>query len=127
MIGPKRERQTKADERRAYDLAKARAFGLCEICGVKQATEIHHRQYRSRGGRHESANLLHVCGWGNHTGCHGRAHGGQIAETNGWSVESGVDPNLTQLLYRGQWMYLTDDGGLLDGGDMSATRKSDRP
>lgn len=118
MIGPKRPKPSKADERRAYDRTRARSFGLCEICGIHPATEIHHRQYRSRGGRHETANLLHVCGWGNHTGCHGKAH--TEGHDNGWAVPSGANPADVQVLYRGQWMYLTEDGGLQDGGDADA-------
>jgi hypothetical protein len=116
MIGPKTPQPSKADERQAYVRAKVRSFGLCEICGVRQATELHHRQYRSRGGRHEVANLLHVCGWGNHTGCHGKGHN-PGAHENGWAVASGLNPEEVRVMYRGQWMRLTGDGGLLDGGD----------
>ena len=124
MIGPRVSKTTPAESRRAYQQVKDRSFGLCEICGIKPATETHHRQYRSRGGRDTVSNLIHVCGWGNHTGCHGRAH--TSGQENGWSVPSGLDPAGIPVLYRGQWMLLTVDGGLQDGGDMSATRKSDR-
>lgn len=112
MLGPKSPKQTPAEARRAYQLAADRSFGLCEICGVRPATETHHRKYRSRGGGHEAANLLRVCGWGNHTGCHGKAHTDKDALDNGWSVASGDDPASRRVLYRGVWMLLTADGGL---------------
>jgi len=63
--------------------------------------QIHHRRYKSRGGGHEVSNLIHLCGSGNHTGCHGTAHTGE-GETRGWSIESGVAPTYTyELVYRG--------------------------
>lgn len=73
---------------------KERSGGVCEGCGVRPATDVHHRRYRSRGGGHEVSNLLHLCGGesglagGNHSGCHGVAHRGAGALV-GWSVESG--------------------------------------
>ena len=81
-----------------------RSGGICEACGEKPATEIHHRRYKSRGGGHEVSNLLHVCGWGNHTGCHGEAHG-PGGEGPGWSVESGYrPPSDYPVKRRGQWV-----------------------
>ena len=68
-------------------IIRARSKGVCEGCGKAPATEMHHRQYRSRGGLSVASNGLWLCGWGNHTGCHGIAHTA-IGEQLGWSVRS---------------------------------------
>ena len=62
----------------------ARSGGVCEGCTVRQATQIHHRRTLARGGMHNLANLLHLCGSGNHSGCHGLAHSGDAPE--GWLI-----------------------------------------
>src|SRR3546814_876167 len=53
-----------------------RSGGICEGCGEREATEKHHRKYKSRGGKDTLENALHVCGFGNNAkeGCHGEAH-----------------------------------------------------
>lgn len=90
-------------------MVEERSKGICEGCGKAPATEIHHRRYKSRGGRHEVSNLIHLCGWGNHTGCHGVAHKG--AERIGWSVSSGVfPPSDIPVLCRGVWVAFDDEG-----------------
>jgi hypothetical protein len=85
-----------------------RSGGLCEGCGLHPATEAHHRLYRSRGGKHTLANLVHLCGLGNHTGCHGLAHSGKAGEDFGWALRSGSDPAAVGLWYRGRWKFLAD-------------------
>lgn len=112
MIGPKVAKPTAAESRAAYAAVKERSFGLCEICGKVRATEVHHRLHRSQGGRDAASNLLHVCGWGNHTGCHGLAHSDPERYAAGWAVKSTSDPALVPVLYRGQLMVLTAEGGL---------------
>lgn len=77
---------------------EARSGGVCEGCGVAAATEMHHRLYRSRGGAHTVENLLHLCGWGNHTGCHGVAHT-KVGEVTGWSIRSGGKPSEVEVLH----------------------------
>lgn len=62
------------------EAVQERSGGLCERCLVMPATEIHHRRYLSRGGKHNVANLIHLCGNGNADGCHGEAHTGIGAE-----------------------------------------------
>lgn len=95
---------------------KTRSGKVCEGCGQRVATEIHHRKYRSRGGSHEVANLLHLCGSGNHTGCHGRAHSATPPE--GWSLPSGIcKPTLEPLLYRGE-RALLDNAGQVHVGEV---------
>jgi hypothetical protein len=76
---------------------KWRSGGWCEGCGVKAATEAHHRQYRSRGGTETLDNGLRLCGWGNHTGCHGIAHTSE-GERRGWSVRSGYSTLIVPAL-----------------------------
>jgi hypothetical protein len=112
MIGPKVAPPTAAESRLAYDRVKERSFGMCEICGTKRATEIHHRLHRSHGGKDTVTNLIHVCGWGNHTGCHGAAHSDPKRYANGWAVRSGGNPALRPVLYRGSLTILTAEGGL---------------
>ena len=94
---------------------KRRSRGICEGCGLAEATEAHHRQYRSRGGSDLIENALHLCGWGNHTGCHGIAHTA-AGEAHGWSVRSGHNPILVPVMMRvvlaERWVKLTADGGL---------------
>lgn len=93
---------------------KDRSGGVCEGCGDRPAQEIHHRKYRSRGGSHDVSNLLHLCGWGNHTGCHGRAHGTDIPE--GWALPSGrCIPAHEPVLYRGERALLDDNGRVNTG------------
>jgi hypothetical protein len=83
---------------------KLRSRGVCEGCGVSQATQAHHRQYRSRGGSDLLSNALHLCGSGNHTGCHGIAHT-LIGEQLGWSIRSGFDPAIVPVFrkFDGTW------------------------
>lgn len=89
----------------------ARCEGFCEGCGlVTHRLELHHRQYRSRGGSDKPSNGIALCGWGNHTGCHGRAHT-KAGEDLGWSVRSGFDPRMEPVkLFDGREWWLTDWG-----------------
>ncbi|AYD87395.1 HNH endonuclease [Microbacterium phage ValentiniPuff] len=64
-----------------------RAGGHCEGCGrAGIRLEAHHRLFRSRGGRGQVENGLMLCGWGNHTGCHGVAHSAN--QPIGWALRS---------------------------------------
>lgn len=87
----------------------ARAGGRCEGCGRHAPLELHHRKYRSRGGTHAVENLVALCGWGNHTGCHGLAHSAN--PPLGWSLSSGLsDPARETILTHVGIVYLTADG-----------------
>lgn len=112
MSAPKVAKPTPAESRRAYEKVAERSFGLCEVCGVRQATETHHRLHRSHGGLDTVENLIRVCGWGNHSGCHGKAHSDSDRYTQGWAVRTGYDPATVALTYRGQLCWLTADGGI---------------
>jgi hypothetical protein len=69
----------------------SRAGGKCERCGRLADVELHHRKFRSRGGRHIMSNLVALCGWGNHTGCHGWAHTSPEAREQGYAIPSWVE------------------------------------
>jgi len=79
------------------DAIEERSGGVCEGCRKRPATDKHHRKYKSRGGKDELINALHLCGGanglpgGNHSGCHGIAHSKRGHEL-GWSVNSWDDP-----------------------------------
>ncbi|SFN66740.1 HNH endonuclease [Mycetocola miduiensis] len=92
---------------------KKRSRGLCEGCGLEPATEAHHAQYKSRGGPDTLGNALHLCGWGNHTGCHGIAHSGARGESLGWAIRSGHNPLLVPKFRRfdSKWWRYDDEGG----------------
>lgn len=103
--------------KRVERVVRERSAGHCEGCGLNRPTQLHHRRYRSRGGKHTVSNLLALCGSGNHTGCHGRAHSGEGQEL-GWSVESG--PTATSeyevtLALHGR-VRLVDDGAVVPVG-----------
>ena len=107
MIRPKYEAETKptaAESKAAYASVAGRSGGVCEGCGMAPATNMHHRKFRSAGGRDTAANLLHLCGMGNTSGCHGIAHGA-LKMQNGWSVAPWNDPALVPVFHRrdGSW------------------------
>lgn len=101
----------KAAERRAYQVATDRADGKCEGCGKYAPLERHHRRFRSRGGKTTVENVVLLCGWGNHTGCHGRAHSAN--PPRGWAI-SQYDRHEDALIPFESFdglVRLTEDGG----------------
>lgn len=89
-----------------------RCGGVCEWCGHARATQLHHRLYRSRGGLGLLVNAAALCGSGNHTGCHGRAHS-KAGEDAGWSVRVGQDPAVVPVLYRDLGLVRLQPDGML--------------
>lgn len=106
-------------------MARARAWGHCEGCGLSISGRFdpHHRKARGAGGVHRDAaavandvrNLLALCRI-----CHDRTeHADSWAETEalGWRVPSWRDPFITPcLIYTANgygWWLLTPDGGYL--------------
>lgn len=91
---------------------RERSRGMCERCLTRPAVDIHHRRFLSRGGGHNVANLLHLCGSGNIDGCHGEAHSGIGREVGAAISRFSQIPEseipLTDLLGR-VWL-LGDDG-----------------
>ncbi len=92
----------------AKDAIKKRSGGLCEGCRKREATEYHHRKFKSRGGIGTVANGLHLCGWGNHTGCHGKAHSAE--PPSGWALHSWDDPLLVPVELHAGTFYLDNAG-----------------
>lgn len=92
---------------------EARSGGTCEVCHVMPANDIHHRRYLSRGGMHNIANLIHLCGHGNASGCHGEAHSGIGGEVGTSISRHNPRPEseiaFTDLLGRTWWV--DDHGG----------------
>jgi 5-methylcytosine-specific restriction endonuclease McrA len=98
---------TVKESRAGYARVAERSFGLCESCGWRQATQMHHRLHRSHGGDENPANLIHLCLW-----CHSDAHTRTDRYATGMAVRSGYDPALLPVVYRGVLSVLTADGGL---------------
>ena len=72
-----------------------------------------HRKPVSQGGKWEPANILHVCGWGNYSGCHAWCHKDEdgVANRTGWVLKSWQDPAAEPVLFPdGRW-YLLDSSG----------------
>lgn len=110
MIGQRPAKQPKKIPAKNRRLVELRSGGVCESCGDRPASDIHHRQYLSRGGVHDVHNLIHLCGFGNTSGCHGRAHTNGTPE--GLSIGRGYRSQLIPVLYRGTWVLPDDDGNL---------------
>lgn len=104
---PKQPKKIPVKNRR---IVEQRSGGVCESCGDRPASDVHHRQYLSRGGSHDVHNLIHLCGVGNTSGCHGRAH--KDGEREGLAIGRGYRSELMPVLYRDVWVLLDDDGGM---------------
>lgn len=92
-----------------------RACGLCEVCGERAASNVHHRRARGMGGTrkaiHSPAWLLAVCGLGNVTGCHGRIESNRTeALEAGWLLGPRDEPSRPVRLHMGT-VVLDDAGG----------------
>lgn len=96
-------------------LLNERSLGLCELCG-HPATNIHHRLPRGMGGTRRAIHtvewLLHLCGWGNSTGCHGAVESSRhVAYTNGWLLRQHQTPPTSPVwVYGRTWVILKPDG-----------------
>jgi len=95
---------------KAKKTIRERSGGVCEACGKVPAAQVHHRLYKSRGGRGNVANGLAVCGMGNSAGCHGAAHS-LFGEQQGWSIRSGFDPLKVPVSHAAYGLILFDDLG----------------
>lgn len=70
-----------------HEKVNDRCDGMCEGCHVRPANDLHHRLTLRRGGMHNLANLVALCGRGNHDNgvwCHGLAHANKGGE--GWLI-----------------------------------------
>lgn len=98
---PKSVRQQLAD----------RSNGLCEICGVAEPVDAHHRRPRGAGGSkaddtNTAANGILIC-----RDCHSMVEARrEFALDRGWLVRQGQSPAGVPLVYQGDWALLGDDG-----------------
>lgn len=108
-------------EAKARTVVRARSEGRCEVCGRAPASNWHHRQNRSGGGRWDAANGLAVCGTGS-TGCHGHiTTNPRVAREQGWSVPSYADPARTQVwIARRGFVLLNNVGDYITDEDTAA-------
>ena len=95
---------------KARAVIRKRSGSICEACGERPAVQVHHRLYKSRGGRGNVANGLDVCGFGNSAGCHGAAHT-LFGEQQGWSIRSGFDPLKVAVSHAVHGLVMFDDDG----------------
>lgn len=100
-------------------IMKARSGGRCEGCGKVDRVEAHHRLYRSRGGLGGAGNGALLCGFGNSSGCHGKAHSA-AGEGLGWSVRRGFDAEQIPMIHARFGVVLLTDSGLVLAADGSA-------
>lgn len=106
-----RKRASNAALRKAVPLLRERAGGRCEWCGstLVGGGDPHHRQRRGGPDRDVLSNLLLLC-----RGCHNAVHANVSAsQNNGWIVSLYRTPATVPVLYRSDWVHLTDDGEVL--------------
>ena len=110
-----------AEERNSRRVVQTRSLvdgvRMCEIAipGVclGRATNYSHRVNASQSGKYEPASALDACGSGT-TGCHGCLHANPSeAYENGWLVKSWDDPLTREVLYRGRWVLLDNEGAVV--------------
>ena len=90
---------------KAKKVIRERSGGMCEGCAKVRASHFHHRRYKSRLGRGNVANGLHLC-----VGCHGLAHT-LFGEQQGWSIRSGFDPLKVPVSHAVHGLVTFDDDG----------------
>ena len=94
-----------------------RADGRCEWCGRYQdPLELHHRRFRSRGGKHTVQNLVGLCGRGNLNGCHGKAHSTRTEAAKGFAVsqfDKRDESRIPVHTFVCGWVTLTPFGSVL--------------
>ena len=88
--------------------------GLCVVCAMP-GREKHHRRRRRvnyDGLAHSAANGVTLCGWGNHTGCHGKAHGNvEWAKRRGLIVLPEQSPLEVPVLHVSRGLIMFDNQG----------------
>ena len=101
-----------AEERNTKKIVKARSGGICEVCGRAEAVQMHHR--RKAGRVWSPANVLHVCGLGNYSGCHGHIEQNPTAaKEQGWWLLPIHNPEDEPVFLAGRGrVFLLDDGSM---------------
>ena len=84
---------------------------VCCVCGVP-ATDRHHVVRRGAGklvvgGREVAKPTIRLCGEGNASGCHGKAHAGMLHFR--WAETEHKDKRTGEVLIGGHWEYLETD------------------
>jgi hypothetical protein len=101
------------EERKAKKILKVRSQGICEVCGRAAAQQAHHRKKAGREWTPE--NLLHVCGLGNYSGCHGLIEQNPTAsKEQGWWLEPHQNPARAHVWLAGYgYAFLTPAGDIV--------------
>jgi 5-methylcytosine-specific restriction protein A len=94
-------------------LIRQRADDICERCGKHLGTQAHHRRPRGAGGsRRDDTNTASNGMWLCHH-CHFLIEGDRTLSINlGWLVRQNHSPAEIPVVYRGKFVFLSDDGGL---------------
>lgn len=101
-------------------LVAGRSQGLCEVCVLTPATEMHHRRARGMGGdkgqvTNSAANCLHLC-----SGCHRMIEANPArAYESGWKVKQWEDPREVPVEVKHHWgrVLLDERGGWVEVED----------
>lgn len=101
------------------ETVKARAKGMCELCGLPcHSPHLHHRQARGMGGGGDNSvsNVMAL-----HPSCHLKHIEAQRtrAYENGWLVHKGTDPATVPLRYMLNRIVMFDNSGNVLGLTMS--------
>jgi 5-methylcytosine-specific restriction protein A len=101
-------------DRKTVELVRERADNLCEICGLSEGQQLHHRKPRRAGGTRDPAinypsNLIFACAL-----CHALVESKrERAIEEGHVVPSFGDPASIPVLYRGTMRLLDNEGGFV--------------
>lgn len=99
--------------KRIKELMWERSQGMCEICGLAEPVDAHHRRPRGKGGTRRSdtnapSNGLMIC-----RPCHDIVESRRdFARERGWLVPQSFDPSDVPLIYQGSWALLTATGSV---------------
>ena len=110
VVGVKRTGPTQAVRDSVF--ARDRA---CIVCGGSDYLQVHHRRARGMGGTrraetNDAANLVLVC-LEHHAWIESNR---EVALDRGLLVPQAGDPASVPLIRHGAWVFLTDDGRVLD-------------
>lgn len=94
-----------------YQIIRERSGGICEVCGAEQVWDAHHRHPRKSGGTKRDwiglpSNALGVCRH-DHNLIESRRH---LSRLLGWLVPEGFNPAAMPVMYRGAWMWVSEQG-----------------
>lgn len=106
----RRRAKVTAEERACRKIVRERSREVCEVCGRAPATNMHHR--KKAGRKWTPSNVLHVCGMGNVSGCHGRIESfPDPAKEQGWWLLPIQDPAHSRVWLAGRGYCLLADTG----------------